>query len=99
MKAEGTYAYVSMGGKHLVDQESVYRRIGIRNLFSFDGSADVIDRTLFNRQLCSAICVKMHSGALAAEIAGILARFQAGEYSTVWLDHTNHLERLSHNSQ
>jgi putative O-methyltransferase len=94
-KRDGTYVYVSMGGKHLVDQESVYRRTGVRNLFSFDGSASVVDRMACNRPLDRAVCVEMHSGSLAGEIDSILARFWGTENIIVWFDYTKANERFS----
>ena len=92
---DGTYLYVSMGGKHLVDQESVYRRIGIRKLFSFDGDPAVVSRMACNRPLPGAVCVEMMSGELAGQMETLLADFEPACNFVVWLDYTKAEERFS----
>lgn len=90
----GKYAYISMGGKHLVDQESVYRRVGIHNLFSFDMNSEVVARQLCNRPIANAICTKMLAGDLASELDDILALFPKAAHIVAWLDYTS-AQRLS----
>jgi len=93
---DGRYVYISMGGKHLVDQESVYRRVGIRNLFSFDDSADIVARQLCNRPTAKAVCKEMMASALASEIDDILSTFPKATNIVAWLDYTkrNRLSQL-----
>jgi hypothetical protein len=93
-KQHGRYVYISMGGKHLVDQEAVYRKIGIRNLYSFDGNADIVARQNCNRPHFSSLCEELHSSALAGELDRILKHFEPAEHLIVWLDYTN-AERLA----
>lgn len=91
---DGNYVYISMGGKHLVDQESIYRRIGIKNLFAFDGSQAVVARMECNRPLPNTVCSEMDSGELPGEIDAILAGFPGAKNLVVWLDYTEADERL-----
>jgi hypothetical protein len=93
-KAHGDYVYVSMGGKHLVDLEAVYRRVGITNLFSFDGNKDVVDRQHCNLPHFRTICEEMHSSALAGRIDEIMNLFEPAQHMIIWLDYTN-VERLA----
>jgi hypothetical protein len=95
LKPEGHYIYVSMGGKHLVDHEAVYRRLGIRNLYSFDGDAGVVARQQCNKPTVGAVCVELGSEALAGEIDSILHRFHPAGNLVIWLDYTKPAERLS----
>jgi hypothetical protein len=95
LKQVGRYAYVSMGGKHLVDHEAIYRRVGIKSLYCFDGDKDIVDRQQCNKPIASAVCVEMMSGSLAGEIDAILAQFEAAQNLILWLDYTRPAERLS----
>ena len=88
-KTHGNYVYISMGGKHLVDLEAVYRKIGVSNLFSFDGNVDVVARQQCNLPHFKTICEKMHSSDLAGSIDDIMGRFKPAEHMIVWLDYTN----------
>lgn len=88
-KAHGNYVYISMGGKHLVDLEAVYRKIGVSNLYSFDGNSDVVERQHCNLPHFKAVCENLHSSALAGSIDGIMAKFQPAEHMIVWMDYTN----------
>jgi hypothetical protein len=90
----GKYAYISMGGKHLVDQEAVYRRVGIHNLFSFDLNGEVVARQRCNRPIAGAICEEMSASDLASELDGILDKFPKAEHVIAWLDYTD-TRRLS----
>lgn len=85
----GKYAYISMGGKHLVDQESVYRRVGIQNLFAFDMSNEVVARQKCNRPTATAICKEMVASDLANELDDILEVFPKADHIVAWLDYTN----------
>jgi hypothetical protein len=95
LRPDGDYIYVSMGGKHLVDQEAVYRRVGIRHLYSFDGDAGVVARQQCNKPLAHAQCVEMKSSALAGEIDSILEIFKPASKLIIWLDYTDPKERLA----
>lgn len=95
LRPDGDYIYVSMGGKHLVDQESVYRRVGIRHLYSFDGDAGVVARQQCNKPITQAQCVEMMSSALAGEIDNILDLFKPASKLIIWLDYTDPKERLA----
>jgi hypothetical protein len=95
LKAQGQYVYISMGGKHLVDQEAAYRRLGIRNLYSFDKDEAVVARQEWNKPTSSAVCVEMPSSSLAGEIDSIMHRFAPAGNFVIWLDYTNPADRLS----
>jgi hypothetical protein len=83
------YAYVSMGGRHLVDHYAVYNRLGIRAQLSFDMSANEVARQNFNRPTGSTICVEMNSADLPGQIDTIFDWFKSKENLIVWLDYTN----------
>jgi hypothetical protein len=89
------YVYISMGGSHLVDHGVIYRRLGIRNLFSFDKSERVVDRQLVNRPLDCVVCNVMSSGNLPTMLDGIVANFKNATNVIVWLDYTRPKDRLS----
>jgi hypothetical protein len=95
IKGPSSYLYVSMGGKHLVDHESVYRRVGIRNLFSFDGSDWVVQRQLKNAPHDDVICQQMHSSSLPGEIEGLLEAYAPAQNFVAWLDYTTAKDRLA----
>lgn len=91
----GQYIYVSMGGKHLVDHEAIYRRLGIANLYSFDGDEGVVARQECNKPITTQVCRQLHSSSLAGELDGILASFAPASSLIVWLDYTKPADRLS----
>lgn len=83
-----TYAYVSMGGRHLVDHHAIYGKLGVQALFSFDMDANEVARQSFNKPIGKAICVEMSSADLPRQIDVMLARFRRIENLIVWLDYT-----------
>jgi hypothetical protein len=82
------YIYVSMGGRHLVDHYAVYRELGIKAQFSFDGDKNAVARQIFNRPTDATICGAMHSSALPSELDQIAAKFPSRRNMIVWLDYT-----------
>lgn len=88
-RSHGKYVYISMGGKHLVDHEAVYRRIGIKNLFSFDGDEITVARQNCNRPHDRAVCEHMLSSGLAGSMDRILKQFDSAEHCVIWLDYTS----------
>lgn len=93
-KGAQDYIYVSMGGKHLVDQESVYRRVGIKNLYSFDGSEWVVKRQEKNAPHDGVICESLHSSSLPGYVDILADVFEPASQFIFWLDHTNPSGRL-----
>ncbi|MXO90474.1 O-methyltransferase [Pontixanthobacter aquaemixtae] len=89
------FLYISMGGKHLVDHESVYRRVGIRNLFAFDTEEWVVSRQLANCPNERVVCQKLSSSSLPSQIDDLLGLFDYAEKLIIWLDYTRPSERLS----
>lgn len=89
------YAYLSMGGKHMVDQISVYKRIGITNLFSFDYNEKVVARQVFNRPIDAAKCDAMPASSLAGKLDSLPDLFPSASNAIVWLDYTRPSERLT----
>ena len=94
-KKVGHYVYISMGGKHLADHEAMYRRLGLKNLFSFDGSEEVVKRQLCNKPIRQARCVEMMSGELPDRIENIIGEFYPASNVIAWLDYTSAHDRLS----
>jgi len=94
-KGADKYIYISMGGNHLVDQNVVYRRVGIDSLFSFDFSERVVCRQMFNKPIDSAKCLEMDSGSLPGKIDEIAADFPHATNLVIWLDFTDPNKRLS----
>ena len=86
------YVYISMGGNHLRDHISIYRRAGLRNLYAFDLSQDVVDRQRFNIPFSGVVCKTHSSGELPARLDGIVEEFEA-KHAIIWLDYTKR-ERL-----
>lgn len=84
----GKYAYISMGGQHLADHRSIYRRSGLRSLYSFDAEDNVVGRQRFNRPFESVACEQHYSGELPGKIDSIVSNFNA-ENLIVWLDYTD----------
>jgi hypothetical protein len=83
------YAYVSMGGRHMVDHFAIYNQFGIDALYSFDIDPNTVKRQRFNRPLGSAHCVEMPSGQLPSKLDEILSKFPNKTNLIVWLDYTN----------
>ena len=81
------YAYIAMGGRHLKDHIAIYRRAGLRNLYSFDLDQDVVDRQRFNAPFEGVVCETHTSGEVPALLDGILDRFRA-RHAIIWLDYT-----------
>jgi len=88
------YVYASMGGQHLADHRSIYRRSGLKALYSFDAEGNVVGRQRFNRPFNSVVCEQHYSGELPGKIDAILSRFNA-ENLIVWLDYTDPLTRFA----
>jgi hypothetical protein len=95
LKGPSNYLYISMGGKHLVDQEAVYRRIGIKNSFSFDNEEWVVQRQQKNTPHDKVICQALHSSALPGNIDLLMSVFDDTNNFIAWLDYTRPSERLS----
>lgn len=89
------YVYLSMGGKHLVDHTAAYRKVGLRNLFSFDVDPEIVRRQNFNRPIDSVICRELDSGNLSGQIDVIMADFPIATNVIVWLDYTDPHARLT----
>ncbi len=83
-----SYCYFSMGGRHLIDQRMVYRRLGVQHLYSIDIDADVVIRQEFNKPIGSAVCNLKTSGELVTEFADLVAQMDGAERAIVWLDYT-----------
>ena len=88
-------AYVSMGGRHMVDHAAIYRRLGISNLLSFDRDQQVVCRQNFNRPIAQTICREMESGNIPGQLDAILDEFSSAENVVLWLDYTDPSARLS----
>jgi len=94
-RGSSNYVYVSMGGKHLVDQEAVYRRVGIENLFSFDGAAWIVERQEKNLPHGSMICDAMHSSELPGSVDTLAEIFSPADNFVFWLDYTAPSKRFA----
>jgi len=79
------YAYLSMGAKFLHDHHSVYRRVGIDNLISFDRDGDDIKRQKFNRPTSRMTCLELDSADLPDQIDEL----RGDKNVAVWLDFTS----------
>jgi hypothetical protein len=88
-KQHGNYVYISMGGKHLVDQEAVYRKIGLSNLCSFDYDGDIVARQECNRPHFNTRCEELDSGDLPGSLERILGYFPGAQHMIIWLDYTD----------
>lgn len=82
------YIYVSMGGRHLVDHYAVYKELGVKAQFSFDGDTNAVARQHFNRPTDATVCRTMNSSALPSELDAIAAAFPRKRNFIVWLDFT-----------
>jgi hypothetical protein len=89
------YIYISMGGKHLVDHNTLYRQLGIRHLCAFDQNSEIVRRQMKNRPIDGAICLTLSSASLAGEIDSITAKFARAANLIIWLDYTRPGSRLS----
>jgi len=88
------YVYISMGGKHLVDQNSVYRKVGLKALCSFDGSEEIVKRQKANRLLDTTECLTLMSHELPSKLDQILDNCSSEvERLIIWLDFTDPRER------
>ena len=83
------YCYFSMGGRHLIDQRMVYRRLGISHLFSVDNDEKVVARQKFNRPVASASCELMEATDLASKFSEILDDIDGANKAIVWLDYSS----------
>lgn len=86
-KGADSYAYISMGGPHLVDHHAVMRRAGLRKFVSIEEEPDVVPRQRFNAAAPDSICEAVESGELPSRIQGYLERL-GSERVIVWLDFT-----------
>lgn len=94
-KDPNTYAYISMGGSHLSDHLSIYRRAGLRKLYSFDGDPEVVNRQRFNAPFSDVVCEAHFSSELPSRMDEIVKKMGA-QNVIVWLDYTEprHIEQL-----
>tara|TARA_R110000803_G_scaffold80134_2_gene145881 strand:- start:645 stop:1649 length:1005 start_codon:yes stop_codon:yes gene_type:complete len=90
-----TYCYFSMGGRHLIDQRMVYRRLGVQHLYSIDMDTEVVLRQEFNKPISSARCELKTSGELVSEFADLVELMDGPERAIVWLDYTTPRQRLN----
>lgn len=89
LRGTQNYVYISMGAKFLHDHHSVYRKIGIDSLVSFDRDSDDIKRQLFNRPIDKMKCIELDS----ADLPGQLDELRGKKNAIVWLDFTKPNER------
>lgn len=88
------YAYMSMGGKHLVDHSTIYRAIGISQLLSFDMDAHIVARQNFNKPFASVDCRELSSKKFLSDFESITNAFPDATNFIVWLDYTSASNRL-----
>ncbi len=88
------YAYVSMGGKHLVDHNAIYRQLGIRQLYSFEQDENVVRRQQINKPIDEVLCRELDSAYLPVEIDTIQKSFSNAKHLIIWLDYTDPNARL-----
>lgn len=86
------FTYISMGAEHVLDHAAIYRRCGLRNLYSFDQEPDVVRRARFNRPVQSMICRAHTSQELLNRFDEIPSLFSA-ERVIVWLDYQGPRQR------
>lgn len=84
-----SYTYISMGAKFLHDHNTIYRRLGIDKLVSFDRNEDGVKRQKFNRPTDKMKCLPMDSSELASSIDDL----RRAENVVVWLDYMSSSER------
>jgi hypothetical protein len=88
------YAYISMGGAHLVDHFGVFRRTGIEKLYAFDEDNNTVERQKANKPFDQVECKCHGSDELAGRYEQILNDLGA-EKAVIWLDYTRPRQRLS----
>ncbi|MFV0294928.1 MAG: O-methyltransferase [Hyphomicrobiaceae bacterium] len=88
------YAYISMGGAHLVDHFGIFRRTGIEKLYAFDEEDNTVERQKTNKPFDRVECRCHGSNELAGRYEQILNDLGA-EKAVIWLDYTRPKQRLS----
>lgn len=88
------YAYISMGGAHLVDHFGVFRRTGIEKLYAFDENPNTVERQKANKPFDQVDCRCHGSDELAGHYENILNEFGVAQ-AVIWLDYTRPKQRLS----
>jgi hypothetical protein len=88
------YAYISMGGAHLVDHFGVFRRTGIEKLYAFDENNNTVERQKANKPFDQVKCECHGSDELAGRYEQILNDLSADK-AVIWLDYTRPKQRLS----
>jgi hypothetical protein len=83
------YIYISMGATFLHDHHTVYRRIGIENLVSFDRNGEGVKRQKFNRPTDKMTCLEMDS----ADLPDRLDEIRGKRNAIVWLDYMSPKDR------
>lgn len=86
------FVYISMGAGHVLDHSAIYRRCGLRNLYSFDKKPEVVRRARFNRPVQGMVCRAHTSGELLSRFDEIPPLFSA-ERVIVWLDYQGARQR------
>lgn len=86
------FAYISMGADHVLDHAAIYRRCGLRNLYSFDKEPAVVRRARFNRPVQSMVCRTHTSEELLSRFDEVPTLFSA-ERVIVWLDYQGPRQR------
>lgn len=81
------YVYISMGGKHLTDHRSIYKKTSIDCLLSFDGRDDVVSYQNYFKPFERVACENWLSNELPGKIDAILDKY-AKEHAVIWLDYT-----------
>ena len=95
-RGSDTYAYISMGGKHLSDHLAIYRRAGLKKLYSFDQDSEIVLRQKFNAPFQGVVCDVHSSDELPARLDSIVEDMDV-ENVIIWLDYTEpkHLVQLA----
>lgn len=95
-RGSDSYAYISMGGKHLSDHLAIYRRAGLKKLYSFDKESAIVQRQKFNSPFEGVKCDVHSSDELPARLDSIV-RDMVVENVIIWLDYTKpkHLVQLA----
>jgi len=88
------YAYISMGGAHLVDHFGVFRRTGIEKLYAFDENPNTVERQKANKPFDQVDCRCHGSDELAGRYENILNELGVDQ-GVIWLDYTRPKQRLS----
>lgn len=90
-----SYCYFSMGGRHLVDHHSVYRRLGVKHLHAIDFDSEVVNRQVFNAPTQTAKCVVMDAAKLASDFGDLIEASHDYSRGIIWLDYTQPKDRRS----